>query len=73
MIPHPIRFDSNECLLLPSLKHAKKYSCWKVKDARAVRLIDAKLAYLIIAASFHCTVLVQEESLMAAARYLDDM
>ena len=45
----------------------------KVKNARAVRLVYAKLAYLIIAARFHCAILVQKEGLMAAARYLDDM
>lgn len=48
-------------------------SSWQVKYARAVRFVDAKLADLIVATSFDCTVLMQKEGLVAATRDLNNM
>ena len=59
------------CYLLDLMLDAN--SSWQVKYARAVRFVDAKLANLIVAASFDCTVLMQKEGLVAATRDLNNM
>lgn len=59
------------CYLLDLMLDAD--SSWQVKYARAVRFIDAKLADLIVATSFDCTVLMQKKGLVATTRDLNNM
>ena len=59
------------CYLLDLMLNAD--SSWQIKYARAVRFVDAKLADLIVATSFDCTVLMQKEGLVAATRDLNNM
>ena len=59
------------CYLLDLMLDAD--SSWQVKYARAVRFIDAKLADLIVATSFDCTVLMQKKGLVTTTRDLNNM